>query len=171
MAIGRYYENNNQYLAALNRYRGVVDSYQTTSQVPEALYRLVECYVALGLSDEAARDAAVLGYNYPGSHWYEDAYGLLKKASPTVLAKYSVHGAGLVPRLAEPTPDTEPESNGRVGAPGSANEVPEPSAEIMKSASQPTVTAPTDAEKKEDDRDTGLSGAWSDFTKWVKGAL
>ncbi len=78
MDIGRYYENQQQYLAAINRFRRVVENYQTTSHVPEALERLTECYLALGVTDEAQTAAAVLGYNYPGSSWYEASYDLLK---------------------------------------------------------------------------------------------
>jgi outer membrane protein assembly factor BamD len=77
MEIGRYYENQRYYLAAINRYRRVVDLYQTTTHVPEALERLTECYTALGLHKEAERTAAVLGYNYPGSKWYQRAYSLV----------------------------------------------------------------------------------------------
>jgi outer membrane protein assembly factor BamD len=77
MEIGRWYEQRGDYLAAVNRFRKVINDYQTTTHVPEALERLTECYLALGLSDEAQRTAAVLGYNYPGSRWYEDTYGLV----------------------------------------------------------------------------------------------
>jgi outer membrane protein assembly factor BamD len=77
MEIGRYYLKEGQYLAAMNRFKRVVDNYQTTTHVPEALERLVECDLALGLNKEAQENAAVLGYNYPGSHWYEDAYALV----------------------------------------------------------------------------------------------
>ena len=77
MSIGRFYQNQGEYLAAINRFRTVVMSYQTTSHVPEALHRLVECYLALGITDEAQATAAVLGYNYPGSDWYIDSYALL----------------------------------------------------------------------------------------------
>jgi outer membrane protein assembly factor BamD len=78
MEIGRYYLSRGQYLAAINRFKRVVDKYQTTTHVPEALERLVECDMALGLTAEAKQNAAVLGYNYPGSEWYGDAYALLK---------------------------------------------------------------------------------------------
>jgi len=78
MDIGRYYEDQQQYLAAINRFRRVVENYQTTSHIPEALERLTECYLALGVTDEAQTAAAVLGYNYPGSSWYEASYDLLK---------------------------------------------------------------------------------------------
>jgi outer membrane protein assembly factor BamD len=77
MEVGRYYLNQQLYIAAVGRFRTVIDKYQTTSHVPEALERLVECYVALGLLDEARKNAAVLGYNFPGSPWYQDAYDLL----------------------------------------------------------------------------------------------
>jgi outer membrane protein assembly factor BamD len=77
MAIGRWYETQGEYLAALNRFKLVVEEYQTTTHVPEALERLTECYLALGLIDEARRTTAVLGYNYPGSQWYVDTYALV----------------------------------------------------------------------------------------------
>src|SRR5215469_16118260 len=81
MEIGRYYLRRGQYLAAMNRFKRVVDNYQTTTHVPEALERLVECDLALGLSDEAKANAAVLGYNFPGSEWYEDSYALVTGTS------------------------------------------------------------------------------------------
>ena len=77
MAIGRYYENQHLYEAAINRFQRVVQDFQTTNHVPEALERLVEVYLRLGLRTEAERTAAVLGYNYPGSIWYQDAYAML----------------------------------------------------------------------------------------------
>ncbi len=77
MEIGRYYEDRQQYLAAINRFRRVIEQYQTTTHVPEALHRLTECYLALGIKDEAQTAAAVLGYNFPGSEWYQDSYALL----------------------------------------------------------------------------------------------
>jgi len=83
MDVGRYYLNRGDYLAALNRFKMVVDKYQTTSHVPEALERMVECYLALGLKDEAQRTAAVLGYNYPGSLWYQDSYALVETGKST----------------------------------------------------------------------------------------
>jgi len=77
MEIGRYYLKQHEYLAAINRFRIVVESFQTTTHVPEALHRLTESYVALGIIDEAQSAAAVLGHNYPGSDWYQDSYSLL----------------------------------------------------------------------------------------------
>ncbi len=83
MEVGRFYLTRGQYLAALNRFKFVVDKYQTTSHVPEALERMVECYLALGLKEEAKRTAAVLGYNYPGSQWYQDTYSLVETGKST----------------------------------------------------------------------------------------
>ncbi|WP_340109504.1 outer membrane protein assembly factor BamD [Pikeienuella sp. HZG-20] len=77
MQIGRYYLGRGHYIAAINRFRRVVEQYNTTSQTPEALHRLVESYLALGVVNEAQNAAAVLGYNYPGSEWYVDSYALL----------------------------------------------------------------------------------------------
>jgi len=89
MEIGRYYERQHLYAAAINRFQRVVDNYQTTNHVPEALHRLTEIYLKLGLRDQAKKTASVLGYNYPGSEWYEDSYkqladgGLIKNAART----------------------------------------------------------------------------------------
>ncbi|MFZ2587349.1 MAG: outer membrane protein assembly factor BamD [Alphaproteobacteria bacterium] len=77
MQVGRYYQAQKQYLAAINRFQEVVKLYQTSSQTPEALYRLTESYLALGLTDEAQRAAAILGHNYGSNEWYSKAYGLL----------------------------------------------------------------------------------------------
>lgn len=77
MVVGRFYQNRRLYTAAIGRFRRVVDEYQTTNHVPEALHRLTEIYLALGLTDEARRTASVLGHNYPGSEWYQDSYALL----------------------------------------------------------------------------------------------
>lgn len=79
MTIGRYYLKQHEQIAAINRFKYVIDNFQTTSQVPEALHRLVEAYLELGIIDEARKTAAVLGYNYPGSKWYRDTYALFKK--------------------------------------------------------------------------------------------
>jgi outer membrane protein assembly factor BamD len=77
MTIGRFYLRSGDTLAAISRFRTVIDKYQTTTHTPEALERLTEAYLTLGLVDEAQTAAAVLGYNYPGSEWYQDAYNLL----------------------------------------------------------------------------------------------
>ena len=77
MTIGRYYLKRGHFTAAINRFRVVIDKYQTTSQTPEALHRLVEANLALGLEREAQAAAAVLGHNFPGSDWYANSYALL----------------------------------------------------------------------------------------------
>lgn len=77
MSVGRYYLVRNQYHAAIKRFMNVIENYQTTTHAPEALHRLVEAYLSLGIRQEAVRIAAVLGYNYPGSEWYEDTYKLM----------------------------------------------------------------------------------------------
>lgn len=85
MQVGRYYLERREYLAAISRFRVVVEQYGTTNQVEEALARLVESYYAMGVAEEAQTAAAVLGHNYPDSQWYADSYKLLK-------------GGGLEPR-------------------------------------------------------------------------
>ncbi len=100
MEVGRWYERQHLYEAAIGRFQRVVDDYQTTNHVPEALHRLTEIYLMLGLRDQAKKTAAVLGYNYPGNRWYEDSYNQLlddnllqtgertkPKAPPTFLAR------------------------------------------------------------------------------------
>ena len=79
----RFYQRRGQWLAATIRFRNVIDTYQTTTHTPEALERLVESYLALGIPEEAKKAAAVLGANYPGTKWYEHAYKLIRE-----------HGAG-----------------------------------------------------------------------------
>jgi outer membrane protein assembly factor BamD len=78
MAVGRYYLRQGDYIGAINRFRTVVDQYQTTPQIAEALERICEAYYSLGLDNEAQTAAAVLGHNYPGSGWYRDAFNILK---------------------------------------------------------------------------------------------
>ena len=77
MEIGRYYLKDGHYTAAINRFRAVVENYGTTTHTPEALHRLVESYLSLGLTDEAQTAGAILGYNYQASPFYEDSYALL----------------------------------------------------------------------------------------------
>jgi outer membrane protein assembly factor BamD len=77
MEIGRYYLRRGHYSAAVNRFRSVVEDFQTTSHTPEALHRLVESYLALGLTGEAQTAGAILGFNYQSSSWYQDSFALL----------------------------------------------------------------------------------------------
>jgi len=79
MEIGRFYERSGKWLAANLRFKKVVEDYQTTSHTPEALQRLVETYLALGIPEEAQKSAAVLSANYPGSKWYRRAYELIQR--------------------------------------------------------------------------------------------
>ena len=77
MEIGRYYLKRQHYTAAINRFRVVVEDFQTTSHTAEALYRLIEAYLSLGLTDEAQSAGAILGHNFQSTDWYEDGYKLL----------------------------------------------------------------------------------------------
>jgi outer membrane protein assembly factor BamD len=79
MEIGRFYQRRGQWLASVTRFRKVVDDYDSTTHVPEALQRLTESYLALGIPEEAKKATAVLGANYPGSKWYQRAYDLMQK--------------------------------------------------------------------------------------------
>ena len=77
--IGRYYQKRNRHLAAIERFKVIVDKYNTTAQTPEALYRLTQSYLSLGITEEAKKSTAVLAYNYKKSNWYRLSYDLLKK--------------------------------------------------------------------------------------------
>ncbi len=78
MEIGRYYLNQKYYLAAINRFRTVVERFDTTTHVPEALHRMTEAYLALGIQTEARKTASVLGHNFPNSEWYSDSFYLFE---------------------------------------------------------------------------------------------
>ena len=86
MEIGRFYQRRREWLASVTRFRQVVDQYQTTSHTPEALMRLTESYLALGVPEEARRSAAVLGANYPETDWYQRAYALIQRHAPQTAA-------------------------------------------------------------------------------------
>ena len=86
MEIGRYYERAGRWLAAQIRFQNVIEKYQTTSHTPEALYRLTETNLALGIPQEAKKYSAVLGANYPGSEWYEKAFALMQEHEPEMVA-------------------------------------------------------------------------------------
>ena len=79
MYIGRYYLEKKKWIPAINRFRTVVDEYDTTIYTPEALHRLVEVHYTIGLVDEAEKYAQLLGYNYQSSEWYENSYSLFNK--------------------------------------------------------------------------------------------
>ena len=86
MEIGRFYQRSGKWMAGAIRFRVVIDKYQQTSHAPEALYRLVESYLALGLPEEAQKAAAVLAHNYPGDAWYQRAYKLMNAKAPGTTA-------------------------------------------------------------------------------------
>lgn len=87
MEIGRYYLKKGHYTASINRFRIVVEEFETTTHTPEALHRLVEAYISLGLTDEAQTAGAILGHNFRGTDWYADSYRLLTKNGLTDKAK------------------------------------------------------------------------------------
>jgi outer membrane protein assembly factor BamD len=102
MEVGRFYERRRQWLAATLRFRKVIDDYQTTTHTPEALMRLTETYLALGVRSEAEKAAAVLGANYPGTDWYGRAYKLMKQYPATPIAPLAP-GAQVVTATAPPS--------------------------------------------------------------------
>ena len=85
LAVGRFYLMRDQHLAAINRFRTVLENehFQRTSHTPEALHRLVEAYLSVGMTEEAQRMAAILGHNFPGSEWYERTYALMSQSGVT----------------------------------------------------------------------------------------
>ena len=146
MTIGRYYLRNGDTIAAIGRFRTVVDRYQTTSHTPEALYRLVEAYLTVGLANEAVKNGAVLGFNYPGDVWYRDAYGLLTSRGlrpPVTPVSTSTAGPNLLPKFGKHRKDTLPP--------------PAPAAAATTDASAaPATPAATPAPKPK--KETGLKG-------------
>ena len=88
MSIARFYQKEKKYTAALNRYKFVIDSFQETKFAPEALYRVSEIYLSLGMKEESEKYAAVLGYNHPKSTWYKLIYGdLTNQNNETIFSK------------------------------------------------------------------------------------
>jgi outer membrane protein assembly factor BamD len=100
MEIGRFYLMRDQHLAAINRFRNVIENenYQRTSHVPEALHRLVEAYLSVGMIEEAQRMAAILGYNFPGSQWYQRSYALMTDAGVAPVATEEAQRRGWLSR-------------------------------------------------------------------------
>ncbi len=99
MTVGRWYLRSNQTLSAVNRFRNVIETYQTTSHAPEALHRLVEAYLTLGLKDQALAAGATLGYNYPDSDWYKMSYRLLTNEGVDLEAVSASEKRSLIERL------------------------------------------------------------------------
>ncbi len=140
MEIGRFYETRRQWLAASGRYRTVIDQYQQTTHTPEALMRLTETYLALGVPVEAEKSAAVLGRNYPGTDWYQHAYDLLQKhpAKPVAPLK---PGEQVVPVGTKGTPSVSVELDEPTSTPaGPAG--PAPRGNPVGSGGQPSNTGP-----------------------------
>lgn len=100
MEIGRFYLNRDQHLAAINRFRNVVENenFQRTSHVPEALHRLVEAYLSVGMIDEAQRMAAILGHNFPGGEWYQRSYRLMTDSGVAPVAEEEAERRGWLRR-------------------------------------------------------------------------
>ena len=119
MEIGRFYERSGKWLAANFRFRQVVDNYQTTSHAPEALERMVETYLALGIPQEAHKAAAVLGSNYPGSKWYKRAYNLMARhpAPQQIQAEVRAEPAAPPPALPPAQPIEQPPAETPQAAP------------------------------------------------------
>ncbi|MCE9522157.1 MAG: outer membrane protein assembly factor BamD [Alphaproteobacteria bacterium] len=138
MAIGRYYLKRGEQVAAIARFRTVIETYQTTSHVPEALHRLVEAYLTLGVIKEAKTAAAVLGHNYPGSEWYEDSYNLLAE-----------YGA-------------KPERPVAQAAPAEKMDVAAPVEQPLPSSAGDAIPPPR-AEAVEPEKTSAESGGWFDW--------
>lgn len=141
MSVGRYYLKQRNLVAAINRFKVVVAEFQTTAHVEEALMRLTESYLALGIRAEAQSAAAVLGHNFPNSRWYKDAYALLQKhgLGPQEAAGTWVSRAwrGLVPAPSAPASASPPAS-----APASTPPAPERETLPPPSSSVPTASTP-----------------------------
>ena len=144
MTIGRYYLRSGDTLAAIGRFKLVIERYQTTSHTPEALERLVEAYMTLGLVEEAKRNAAVLGYNYPGDYWYQAAYTLMTDRGYSFSVKPNGRsGRGFFSRASNffsPPPISPPES--QIAAPDQS-----PAASLAATPS-PAPSAPPAAKPK-----------------------
>jgi outer membrane protein assembly factor BamD len=106
MYVGLFYLRENKHISAINRFKTVVEKYQTTSHVPEALHRITEAYLELGIIDEARASAAVLGYNYPGSRWYQDSYKLFKRRGIIIADPSRPHGKSAAAETPPETPDS-----------------------------------------------------------------
>lgn len=139
MEVGRFYVRRGQWLAATLRFRKVVDDYQTTTHTPEALMRLTETYLSLGVREEARRAAAVLGANYPETFWYERAFKLLGE-NPVTPIQPLAPGEAIVPQLTVPAPPAPPRTEVEV-LPASGD-APAPAAEAPR-APTPATTGGT----------------------------
>ncbi len=144
MAVGRWYLRQGDTFAAIGRFKTVIDKYQTTTHAPEALYRLVEAYLTVGLVDEANRNGAVLGYNFPGDRWYGDAYALLsgKGLHPAVVPNERRFGINPFKLNAKPQDGLDLLPKGTALAP------PEPKAKADDPEMTPAGPVPKPLQKK-----------------------
>lgn len=164
MYIGRYYLKHGQYVAAINRFKSVIETYQKTSHVPEALERLTESYFAVGLADEAQASAAVLGYNFPNSQWYKDAYNLLvDHGYGGVKPQPNVQVASVKTPAPAPSPPINPNAAVPALVPPEANLAPQgvataapeaPSASATPDAAASAQTTPTKTAATEKPKDS-----------------
>ncbi|HEX5183300.1 MAG TPA: outer membrane protein assembly factor BamD [Allosphingosinicella sp.] len=138
METGRFYENHREWLAASLRFRRVINEYQTTSHVPEALMRLTETYLALGIPEEARKSAAVLGANYPGTKWYKRAYALTTHYPPRPVTASAAPAPPAAPAPAPAAATPAP-------APTEAQPAPAPAPPTTQPAPAPTETQPAPA--------------------------
>ncbi len=120
MSVGRWYLRQGDTIAAIGRFKTVIDRYQTTTHTPEALFRLVEAYLTVGLIDEANRNGAVLGFNFPGDRWYADAYALLSGKGLKPAVEPTSRGFKFNPFKARPKASIELSSKGSALAPPEA---------------------------------------------------
>ncbi|TWB45220.1 Beta-barrel assembly machine subunit BamD [Nitrospirillum pindoramense] len=166
MDIGRYYQSVGLNLAAMKRFRQVVDQYQSTSHVPEALHRLVEVYLSLGMLDEARKAAAVLGYNYPGSDWYQNTYDLMKDLPKPRIIPVNLTAkapADAVAPTGTPPAGVPAAGASAVGAAPAAGAT--PADQAAPAADKPADQKPTD-EKADKPRQEGKSRG---FLGWLFG--
>lgn len=148
MSIGRYYLKRGEQVAAISRFRTVIEKYQTTSHVPEALHRLVEAYLTLGVVKEAQSAAAVLGHNYPGTDWYEDSFTMMAEyGNEPTRAMAQVPAVQPVAAPAPPAPAPEQLAAPQQPPPEEAGAIPAP----------PDEEKSAEADKAEDD------GGWFDW--------
>jgi outer membrane protein assembly factor BamD len=114
MEVGRFYETHDEHIAAIARFKNVIDNpnYQRTTHTPEALHRLVECYLSVGMIDEARKAAAVLGYNFPGNPWYQRTYKLMTEKGVSMADQAEAQKRGWLGRtfggaFAKPSPEAK----------------------------------------------------------------
>lgn len=144
MLVGRYYQQERNYEGAINRYQRVVQDFQTTNHVPEALERMVEVYLDLGLTDQARKSAIVLGYNYPGSKWYRYAYNDLKRYK-LLSNNFPIPGKVISAPASSGATSQQPAATGTAPAPSAMSGAPQPM-DIKKAPVVPVKKQPVEQE-------------------------